>query len=481
MKVHEQPNNADERRVLSAMIADAAVLGSVAARWDGEMMPSSDLNRVAGWCVDHFRRYGKPPKRGIVTYLEEWRKSAPRAAAESVEALVAGLSREHVAGPKVNAARMIDVAGKLFNRVRMTGLRDALDAAVETGRLDDGLGAVTKLAPGELGAGSGFWFNDEATIRSTFAVHAREPVITFGGGLGEFFRNALEREAFVAFCGPQKSGKTWYLLEMAYRAAEQRKRVAFFEAGDLSDWEVKELFLTRIARHPIRSDSGRWPLTVRWPTEIEYEGTHRKDEHAKVRRKLLKFKAPLDADAAVLAHARWLREGPRVKPDRVLLRMSSHPNSTLSVDGMRVILDSWERPHAWVPDVIVVDYADILAPIDKREEGRDRINTTWKHLRGLAQERRALVLTGTQVKATGYGKWVLGREDFADDNRKLSHCTGMIGINVWPKDKELGVSRLNWIVKRRGRFSPTRCCHVASCLDLAQVAVRSTFPGFGNG
>ena len=46
-----------------------------------------------------------------------------------------------------------------------------------------------------------------------------------------------------------------------------------------------------------------------------------------------------------------------------------------------------------IPDVIIVDYADILAPEDTRQsEKRHQVDETWKALRRLSQEWHALVI-----------------------------------------------------------------------------------------
>jgi spore coat polysaccharide biosynthesis protein SpsF (cytidylyltransferase family) len=50
----------------------------------------------------------------------------------------------------------------------------------------------------------------------------------------------------------------------------------------------------------------------------------------------------------------------------------------------------------FVPNVIVVDYADILAPENLKLEGREKHDETWKMLKNLASSRNCLVITATQ-------------------------------------------------------------------------------------
>ena len=157
-----------------------------------------------------------------------------------------------------------------------------------------------------------------------------------------------------------------------------------------------------------------------------------------------------------------------------MLRLSCHPNSSLTVGGIRAILQNWERT-GWVPDVIVIDYADILAPPHGIADTRDQINSTWKQLRALSQSTHSLVVTATQADAASYNTNTIGRANFSEDKRKLAHVTGLVGLNANSDEKECGILRLNWIVLRESAFTETQCVHVAGCLEIGNPAVKSTF------
>ncbi len=180
---------------------------------------------------------------------------------------------------------------------------------------------------------------------------------------------------------------------------------------------------------------------------------------------------PLDWRTAVRAAERVMR---RTKSKKSFLRLSCHPNSTLSITGMRAILATWERED-WSPDVIVIDYADILAPPVGETDIREKINTNWKQMRAMSQSLHCLVVTASQTDARSYDATTIGRSHFSEDKRKLAHVTGMLGINTTPEEKIDGVQRLNWVVLREGEYSEGQCVHVAGCLAIANPAIRSTF------
>ena len=257
---------------------------------------------------------------------------------------------------------------------------------------------------------------------------------------------------------------TWWLLHLAWAGLLTRKRVAFFEIGDLSEEQIMERFATRACGRPI--DNEEWPLTVRWPT-----GITKSDFDVQVQFEDRTFKAAPTEEEVWKAQQKFLRD--RVKSKETLLRLSVHPNSTLTVAAMRSMLLTEQR-KGWPVDAVFVDYADILAPPPGFQgDSREATNENWKQLRRLSQELHCLVVTATQTKATSYAAKGLDMTHFSEDKRKFAHVTAMVGINQDEDEKESEVQRLNFVVRREKRFVTKRYVHVAGCLTLGNPAVRS--------
>ena len=145
-----------------------------------------------------------------------------------------------------------------------------------------------------------------------------------------------------------------------------------------------------------------------------------------------------------------------------------------SAPSINAVLTGLDR-KGWSPDVVVIDYADLLAAPTGYTESRDQINATWKTLRAISQRFHCLVVTATQAKASSYTKGTIDRSDYAEDKRKLAHATGIVGINQDSDEKVMQVMRLNWVVLREWEYSESTCVHVAGCLGLAQPFMLSTF------
>jgi len=137
-------------------------------------------------------------------------------------------------------------------------------------------------------------------------------------------------------------------------------------------------------------------------------------------------------------------------------------------------LRDWEREDDWAPDVLIIDYADILdMSMPGVHDQRDRINAVWKQLRRLSQEKHCLVVTATQSNRAGYSTYTIDMDKISEEKRKLSHVTGIVGLNQTEAEEKQGLMRLNWVIAREGRHSSKACVACAMCLALANPAVKT--------
>lgn len=463
----QKASGSKERRILIGMIVSQPVLARIAPKWDKEGMFGSQWANVVGqWCVDYLTSYNKAPGKNITSLFEAWaEESSDKDTVALVERFLQSLSGEYAALKKeVNADHVIDMAGEHFNKVRLERHKDALEGFLEDGKTQKALDLYQKFKPVEMGVGQ--WVDvlrDGAAMDRAFE-DKKEPLIVYPDGLGEFFGDALERDGFIAFTGPEKRGKTWWLLDVAWRAMLQRRKVAFFEVGDLSQSQIMRRFGVRAAKRPLKATKADKPVKVPRRLEVTADGVDLDFEEKAWKGEL----TPKEAKAACLKVIN------RTKTNDSLLRLSVHPNTSISVAGVESYIRQWDR-EGWSPDVIVIDYADILAPVNGTAESRDQINMTWKLLRRMSQDYHCLVVTATQTDAASYDAGTIGKKNFSEDKRKHAHVTGMVGINQTDQEKEKQLQRLNWVDLREGEYTEKRCVTVAGCLAIAQPAMRSFF------
>ncbi len=470
----EQFNSDNERSILIALINNPLVLGAVADHWQFPGLFSSPwCNDVGYWCVKHFKRYGKSPGKTIVDLFRMWAsKNQDQDKIKILDRFLGSLNFDEKPDPNVH--HTLDTVGRYFNEVRRLQLADNLKNETKAGRDDKADELLAKHSRIELGEKRYVsLIQNEAAVRSIFQKVHREPLIHYPQGLGHFFRNYLRRGAFIGFMAPAKTGKTAWLVDLAYRGVCEDRRVAFFSVGDETEEQIHERFVVRMCAHPINSTNldDSWPCRVEIPTFLTAPAERsEKNFLADVSRKDETFTVPLDEETA----CKRMKEIDRGFNGLDNFRVSVHYNLSISILGIKNIIETWAK-GGWVADVVIIDYADNLAPVDNKEETRDRINTTWKLMRSLSMSQHVLLVTATQTKMESYKANWLTKAHFADDRRKVDQVTGFVGINVTPEEKRQGLCRLNWIVLRGGDFDETRGVYVAGCLALANPCVKSTF------
>jgi RecA/RadA recombinase len=460
----EKSEGSRGKKILTAMIVDPVVLGRIAPRWDGELFSSTWENLVGAWCVDYYRKYEAAPGRAIEGLFESWADDqADESTVGLVERFLNHLSDEYSRKRKErNSDYILDLAQGYFETVRLRKLAESIEGDLTMGKLDRARKRVQKSVPVEMNGESLRSVFDMKTLKKAF-LSKSEPLITYPGALGVFLGSTLERDGFVSIEGPEKRGKTFFLMEFAWQALKQGRNVLFFEIGDLSEDQIMRRFAARFARHPIelpRNDG-----VVEFPKFVERRG-----ESVEVSSKRKKFTEPLSIEKTIkIAKEMRAKYGNRLK-------VSVHPNNSVGVGTISTLVES-EAREGRVPDVIVIDYADLLLPPPGygNTESRDAINANWKSMRAISQQYHCLLLTGTQAKAESYDADILTMKSFSDDKRKRSHVTATIGLNQTDPEKEMGVTRLNWIVRRESDFSQSEVVFVAGCLAIASPCMVSCF------
>jgi len=482
VKIIEHPGDA-EREVIIGMIVNDTVAGRVAAIWGDGPGPFScpSWNLVGKWCVDHHNSYGVAINKGVQSHFREWadgRDDHPETV--KIGALLDSLSDQYKRLKReINPDYITDLATRTFRAVKLARLTQEVTEHLEAKKLDDAEACVAKYSTVNLAASVGVEpYILPETVESTFAYESRDPLIRYPDGLGEFFGHLLGRDQFVAFMGSEKSGKSWILLDIAYTAMLDRRRVLYFQVGDLSERQIKERFIVRAARHPTMStseDGVSWPCSVRIPTEIEAPGPG--DDHANVKFSTKRFDAPYQSKPGYGKELCDYIRG-KLKSKRAYLRLFCYPTNSISVLGIKSVVEA-NVLSGYVPDVICIDYADILSPINHRSEPLHQIKKTWEELRKLSQVYHCLVVTATQVNAAAYGKKTLDRSNFSGNHLKYAEVTAMFAINMTADEKESQIMRLNCIARREGHNNINRCVHVAGCLALSSPFMVSVYPRWG--
>lgn len=445
------------RLVLTGMVTDQTVCSRISAmRKNGEALFNHLwADTVAGICTDYMKKYDQPPNGNMEQLFKNWaeKNTADKNTIEMIERFLDYMSREYEKDSPKSSKFILDVAGRYFNSTKLRKTISEAEEELRTGDWERAREMLVNLQKVELGKGSIVELDqDFEPWRRAYEGEGRG-LITYPGDAGDFFGDSLSRDSLYAFMGVDKSGKSFWLLDLAYRAVREKRRVVYFEAGDMGEEDTIMRLAQRIQGRPEREE------------EIDYPVGFDDEMNPIIEERLF-------PELTIQVAYKRLR---KYTQNKNKFKLSCHSNSSLSVEMISSYLKELSRED-WIPDVVVIDYADILAPPTGIRDPLDQIDSIWKHLRRLSQEYHCLVVTATQTSAAAYGnEGVLTRRHFSGRKTKLAHVNGMVGLNVTPEDKEKGISRLNWVVRRRGKWSENRQLYVAGNLSIGRPLIVSSW------
>jgi hypothetical protein len=510
-----------ERKIITALITQTEYLRQLEAEWNPEFIESATARLISGWCWEYFKKYRTAPVQDIeLIYIKKLKEGLGKELAEEIESeILPGLSNEFERG-EINVTYILTQTRQYFKERLLTLHSEALNALLAKHKVDDALIEVQnfKIPAGEL--------DDELDLSSTELLSVIESafdttyqnVIKFPGALGDFWNDQLVRGGLVAILASEKKGKTYLLLELMMKAYKQKRKVAFFQAGDMTkNQQVIRICIylaqksnlekyCRLQYIPVqdcvRNQSNSCDKKIRECTfgiangkpDFERRKTIIQDELIEEYIKNPRYK-PCYNCSEWTTHKLgtiWIKEIPakspltskeaKIRAKRFFIRtkrnikLATYANGTLTVEKIKATLHKWKEED-FVADVILVDYADLLAYNGQLRDFRHQQNAIWQGLRALSQEEDALVIVPTQADAASYETDRLEMKNFSEDKRKFAHVTAMYGLNQdkTGREKKLGIMRINKIVVREGDFHSSHEVYVLQSLPTGRPFLGSFY------
>lgn len=387
-----------------------------------QLFESSVFREVAGHAIDFIDQYGEAIKDHLPDHLEGILRGDDSRKAASYQRLVDNLfaSRETVNGEYV--------ISQLHKFVRMQTLKGALIRAVEAaedGRVEEAEVEIQKgLKTQVVSFSSGLNMSDSKQVAGLFD-QLDEPGFDLGIKHFDDLGVIPRRKQLTVFLAPRGRGKSWFCVYVAKMALLQRWTVvivtlemsqnrygarilqAFFSVSEREG-------LTRVARLKTGRDGSL--------QDILYEEI----ERASLR----------DPDSRNVITAKVRREFRRRPP----LIIKEFPTKGLDIMGLTAYLDGLERHEGVVPDLLVVDYPDLMKHDAKNK--RVEIGEIVEQLRGIGVARNCAVVVPSQSNAAGEKATTVQTTDFAEDISKLATADVVYTYSQTPAEKRLGLARL---------------------------------------
>jgi hypothetical protein len=149
-------------------------------------------------------------------------------------------------------------------------------------------------------------------------------------------------------------------------------------------------------------------------------------------------------------HAAKVEEAARGKVKGRLF-IKEFPTKGAGVQTIRSYLQRLIAVHDFVPDLIIIDYADLMRGAGGFADKRYELEDNYKELRGLSKEFNAVVITADQTNRSGLDMEVVTIGQIGESYAKATVCDLIMTVSRTMEDKQANTGRLFVAKSRLGR------------------------------
>lgn len=250
-----------------------------------------------------------------------------------------------------------------------------------------------------LGTDNNFGHDFRKDLLKRFELISRDPISTGWPRMDEICKGGLGKSELGVVIAPTGAGKSMVMVHLAARALLEGKTVVYYTL-ELKDTVVGQRFDCCISNVPLQEHRMRQKEIVQKISDIE--GT---------------------------------------------LIIKEYPTKSASVQTLKNHIEKL-RKRGIEPDMVLVDYADLLRPVRSSGEKRHELEETYEGLRGLAQTYEFPIWTASQTNRGGLNAEVITMEAISEAFNKCFVADFIFSLSRTVQDKQANKGRL-FVAKNR--------------------------------
>ena len=417
-------NMDQERSIITNLITDKEFAQKVLPILQPKYFKTRYAKVVSAWVRDYFNQYNDVPGALIQDiFLQKQSSLVDEEEMESVASFLQSLSDEQDRG---NTQYNADTAEKYLKLRSLEIHKEQIDEALAIHDPVKGEQVIANFHRVGFPEGDGADILSDATKISAAFNTPNEYAFTFPGALDKIIGKPM-RGDMMAYLGKPKGQKSMALWFTAETAMQQGCNVVYFTLEMREPQMIRRAWQSLTAS-PIRAGVYKTPYFAPGWTEgdpdIDEKSMHWSIEFENLN-KIAVTDVPIQSN---LDSFRLAYGGGNCK--FIFL-----PMYTATAEDIVAYLDNMYYYEGYSPDVVIVDYADIMKPSKSAgSEYRHQINDIWMKLRSIAQERNVLVVTASQTNRSGMSGDI-ELDNIAEDMRKIAHASILVALNQNKKER----------------------------------------------
>lgn len=491
-------DNLVEKKLLINLIMSDRVCKEIFPIIKIESLQIDYVKIILKWIKKYFDKYQVAPKKQIDLIFETERKNLKTTEVTLVNDFLKILfSKEE---EKSNEEYLIN---EFREYIKQRNLIDATERAAKLIELKKFKEAeATLLGYEETTKITSNWVNPFAIkhVNKVFDDKGKFHLFKFPGKLGELIGN-LERGFLIGFMGPFKKGKTNWLIELAILGLINKLKVLFVSL-EMNNSKISERIYKNITSSTEQGGEIIYPcFDCKLNQDNTCEASYRTN---KIRLLNADNSIPNFDSRMRYRPCTFCKENnlPEWSPDSWFtilerpklnlknmrsfitgfsktfgnnnFRLISYPRFSANLNDISLDLNALKHLEGWIPDIIIVDYADILAPeYSSSDVSRDRVDDTWKTLAKIAMEKQCLVATVSQSSKESWEAKNVKAKHASEDYRKLANVDIMMSLNQTEEEKVKGKMRIGVVAHRHDFFAESKQVFVLQNLSVGQALIDS--------
>lgn len=413
-----------ERKLITLLIMDTTFCKRISPILKPVFLQTNYAKLVSEWVLEYFSIYEEAPKSAIG---EIWATKKDRVrddeTIETIGSFLESLSDGYNVEDYRNIEYHIDTSLEYIRANNINNLNNKLVSLITSGKIDEAESLIASYKRVGTSTIEGVsLLSDLSIIQAAFAEE-EEALFRMPDALGKV-AGPFYRGDFSLGLASQKAGKSWYLGFIGECALQYGNRVLHINL-EMREAELYQRAWKSLTWQPSVGGMVTVPFFIP-EVEVGEEITDTTMYNISSKTTVREGVSFLDKE--------YLTRKLKMKYRGGDIRYMTLPSSSTTVPDIENVLDSLAYYNNYVPDVLVIDYPDLLG--SKEREYRHKLNDVYENLRRIAQERHIHVAGVSQTNKSGLKGEEITAQDLAEDIRKASHVAKLLGLFGTEEDRQ---------------------------------------------